>query len=43
MYGDTEGAELRLITCGGEFDEKSRSYRDNVVVYARQAAPGPRP
>ncbi|MFD8118918.1 class F sortase [Streptomyces microflavus] len=27
-------AELRLITCGGKYDEKSRSYTANVVVSA---------
>ncbi|MFJ4968774.1 class F sortase [Streptomyces sp. NPDC088755] len=27
-------AELRLITCGGTYDEKSRSYTANVVVSA---------
>jgi hypothetical protein len=27
-------AELRLITCGGSFDEKSRSYTANVIVSA---------
>ncbi|KAB2591767.1 class F sortase [Streptomyces arboris] len=27
-------AELRLITCGGEYDQKSRSYTANVVVSA---------
>ncbi|MCE0767187.1 class F sortase [Pseudonocardia kujensis] len=35
VYGDTPGAELRLITCGGAFDDTARSYADNVVVYAR--------
>jgi sortase (surface protein transpeptidase) len=25
---------LRLITCGGSFDRSTRSYRDNVIVYA---------
>jgi sortase (surface protein transpeptidase) len=35
VYGDTPGAELRLITCGGAFDGTTRSYADNVVVYAR--------
>jgi LPXTG-site transpeptidase (sortase) family protein len=25
---------LVLITCGGPFDERTRHYRDNVVVYA---------
>ena len=34
VYGPTPRAELRLITCGGEFDSDARSYRDNVVVYA---------
>lgn len=35
VYGDTDGAELRLITCGGSFDQDRRSYRDNVIVFAR--------
>ncbi len=34
VYGPTPRAELRLITCGGEFDRDARSYRDNVVVNA---------
>ncbi|WP_231502959.1 class F sortase [Blastococcus sp. URHD0036] len=34
VYGPTTGAELRLITCGGDFDRSVRSYRDNVVVFA---------
>ena len=34
IYGPTPRAELRLITCGGEFDADRRSYRDNVVVTA---------
>lgn len=33
VYGSTPGPELRLITCGGEFDADVRSYEDNVVVY----------
>jgi len=36
VYGDTPGAELRLLTCGGEFDRKTKHYKDNVVVFARQ-------
>jgi hypothetical protein len=28
-------ANLALITCGGTYDAKTRSYRDNVVVYAQ--------
>ncbi|MDD7942881.1 sortase [Actinomycetospora lutea] len=34
VYGDTTGAELRLITCGGTFDRGAGSYTDNVVVDA---------
>ena len=34
VYGPTPDAQLRLITCGGEFDRSVRSYRDNVVVFA---------
>jgi LPXTG-site transpeptidase (sortase) family protein len=34
VYGDTTGAELRLITCGGTFDRSKRSYVDNIIVYA---------
>jgi sortase (surface protein transpeptidase) len=34
VYGSSRGAELRLITCGGTFDRKRRSYRDNVIVFA---------
>lgn len=29
--------DLRLITCGGDFDRASGHYRDNVVVYASLA------
>jgi sortase (surface protein transpeptidase) len=38
VYGNVDSPELRLITCGGPFDARSRSYRDNVVVYARLIA-----
>ncbi len=34
VYGPTPGAELRLITCGGEFDHSARRYLRNVVVSA---------
>jgi len=34
VYGPTPDPQLRLITCGGEFDRSSRSYQDNVVVSA---------
>jgi sortase (surface protein transpeptidase) len=34
VYGNTADAELRLITCGGQFDYSTRNYLDNIVVYA---------
>lgn len=34
VYGGTEDATLRLITCFGEFDPVARSYKNNLVVYA---------
>lgn len=34
VYGDLPTPALRLITCGGEFDERAGSYRDNLVAYA---------
>lgn len=34
VYGDTTEPELRLITCGGGFDQAAHSYRDNIIVYA---------
>ncbi|MDG4811147.1 class F sortase [Micromonospora sp. WMMD1120] len=37
VYGATDHAALRLITCGGEFDDSTQHYRDNVIAYARLA------
>jgi hypothetical protein len=34
VYGNTDYAALRLITCGGSFDEQSHHYRSNIVVFA---------
>jgi hypothetical protein len=34
VYFPTLDRELRLITCGGDFDYAKRSYVDNIVVYA---------
>ncbi|GAA2433005.1 class F sortase [Streptomyces lavendulocolor] len=33
VYGPADRAELRVITCGGTFDEKT-GYQGNVVAYA---------
>ena len=38
VYGNTDDAELRLITCGGAFDSAARSYLSNIVVYASLAS-----
>ena len=38
VYFPTLNRELRLITCGGEFDYAVGSYRDNIVVYATLAS-----
>jgi sortase (surface protein transpeptidase) len=35
-------ASLRLVTCGGVFDRRSRHYLDNVIVYAALATAPPR-
>ncbi len=34
VYGNTTGAALRLITCGGPFDSATGHYEDNIVVLA---------
>lgn len=34
VYGDADRAQLRLVTCGGQFDQKRRDYLDNVIVFA---------
>jgi sortase (surface protein transpeptidase) len=34
VYGDLDHAGLRVITCGGAFDQAARSYVDNTVVFA---------
>lgn len=37
VYGPSDRAGLRLVTCGGVFDRRQRSYRNNVVVFATAA------
>ena len=37
VYAPTLEPTLRLVTCGGSFDERRRSYRDNVIVFAAPA------
>ncbi|MDD7942534.1 sortase [Actinomycetospora lutea] len=33
VYAPTRDSEIRLVTCGGVFDERTRSYEDNIVVF----------
>jgi LPXTG-site transpeptidase (sortase) family protein len=34
VYADTPSPQLRLITCGGNYDQETQNYEDNVVVFA---------
>lgn len=34
VYGDIDRPGLRIITCGGSFDEQASSYTDNVIAFA---------
>ena len=34
IWNDTDDPVLRLITCGGAFNQERRSYESNVIVYA---------
>jgi hypothetical protein len=38
VYGATPDPELRLITCGGDFDHAAGHYTANVVVFAHRTA-----
>lgn len=40
VYGTLDFAGLRLITCGGAFDESASSYQDNVVAFAKLVGTG---
>jgi hypothetical protein len=35
VYYPTLTPRLRLVTCGGSFDPEARSYRSNVIVFAK--------
>jgi LPXTG-site transpeptidase (sortase) family protein len=35
VYGDTDDAELRLITCGGHYDAATHNYEKNIVIFAQ--------
>ncbi|MEW2176257.1 sortase [Streptomyces sp. NPDC005406] len=35
VYGPTKDAQLRLLTCGGDYDPTAGGYQSNVVAFAR--------
>lgn len=38
VYGTTKRAEIRLVTCGGAFDQTTGHYVDNIVVFGHLLA-----
>lgn len=40
VYGTLDYAGLRLVTCGGAFDESASSYQDNVIAFAKLVGTG---
>jgi hypothetical protein len=34
VYGPVPNSQLRLITCGGTFDQATGHYLSNVIVFA---------
>ena len=34
VYGNIDRSGLRLVTCGGSFDQQKHSYEDNIVAFA---------
>ena len=38
VYQQVSGAELRLITCGGVYDDASNRYLSNVIVWGRMVS-----
>jgi sortase (surface protein transpeptidase) len=37
VYGRLKYAAIRLVTCGGAFDKRRHSYKDNLIVYGHLA------
>jgi hypothetical protein len=40
VFGATHDATLRLITCGGAFNQATGHYLDNTIVYAVRRTAG---
>lgn len=43
VYGNTDNAALRLITCGGSFNYSTGHYVDNVIAFASLGSPAQHP
>jgi LPXTG-site transpeptidase (sortase) family protein len=43
VYGKTPNSTLRLVTCGGKWDRKTKHYVDNTIVYADYVSYKPPP
>lgn len=41
VYGPTDLPTLRLVTCGGSFDRSTKSYTENVIVFAEHVGNHP--
>jgi hypothetical protein len=39
VYGDIDHAGLRILTCGGAFDDSTGHYLNNIVVFASLVRP----
>ena len=39
VYGNTDVAALRLITCGGAWNAQTRHYEDNIIAFAELVPP----
>ena len=42
VYGDIDHAGLRILTCGGAFDNSTGHYLDNIVVFASLEGSSPK-
>jgi sortase (surface protein transpeptidase) len=41
VYGPVDDAALRLVTCGGRFDDEAGSYQSNLIVFAEHVGNNP--
>jgi sortase (surface protein transpeptidase) len=41
VFGPTDNADIRLITCTGTFDTQTRNYLDSLIAWGHPAPPSP--